>query len=69
MMEISKQNTLYLMGKLNKINEIFKKSEISAIEERKLIILFGITMEEILGNDWWNRAKRSVTSFSSLGKC
>ena len=58
MMEISKENTLYLTEKLRTINEIFKKSGITQCEERNLIRLFGNLMEEMLGNDWWNKAKR-----------
>ena len=56
-MEVSKQNTKYLKERLLKINETFKSEQCLEQEESQLVDI-GTTFELLLGDEWWEKARR-----------
>ena len=59
-MEVSKKNTKYLLEQFATIAEYCNRAERRGpvAEEEKMVIKICTTFEQILGSDFWGKAKR-----------
>ena len=61
-MEVSKKNTKYLLEQFATISEYYNRAErrvpVAEEEEDQMFIIICTTFEQILGSDFWGKAKR-----------